>query len=221
MDPRGAFVRQLEDMKASITTLFFDLDGTLRHSEPGATTYFYDLAEQHGLHSTPARRREAERWTHVYWASSSELLQDLEKYGDWNLNGAFWKNHARRHLKVLGAADAEAERLASVITEKMFAEYEPADHILDDVVPMLRALKEGGRSLAVVSNRAEALGSILDDLGLSDYFEFSLAAGEVDYWKPDPRLLLHAASIAAAQPEGSSMWAITITPMSFVRARRE
>jgi HAD superfamily hydrolase (TIGR01549 family) len=201
LDPQNAFIKLLEEIRGSITTLFFDLDGTLRLNEPDATGYFYDQAEKFGVHSTPERRREAERWTHVYWASSSELLQDLETFGDWNNNGAFWQNHARRHLKVLGASDADAARLALVITETMLEEYNPVDHVRDDVRATLQALRTSGRSLAVVSNRSDALGPMLDDLGLSEYFEFSLAAGEVDYWKPDPRLLLHAASIAAARPE--------------------
>jgi HAD superfamily hydrolase (TIGR01549 family) len=201
VDPRSASEKQLEDIRGSIGLLFFDLDGTLRLNEPDATGYFYDQAEKYGIHSTPERRREAERWTHVYWASSSELLHDLDTFGDWNNNGAFWQNHARRHLKVLGASDAEAARLAPIITESMLAEYNPVDLVLDDVRPTLRELKTSGRMLAVVSNRAEALGPILDELGLGNYFEFTLAAGEVDYWKPDPRLLLHAASIAAARPE--------------------
>lgn len=200
MDPRNASVKRLEDIRGSITTVFFDLDGTLRLNEPDAIGYFYDQAEKFGIHSTPERRREAERWTHVYWASSSDLLQDLETFGDWNNNGAFWQNHARRHLKVLGASDAEAERLAPVITGTMLEEYNPIDLVRDDVRATLQALKTSGRSLAVVSNRSEALGPMLDGLGLSDYFKFSLAAGEVDYWKPDPRLLLHAAAISAAQP---------------------
>ena len=198
MDTQGA---EIMDMKTSITTLFFDLDGTLRHNEPDGTAFFYDMAEKYGVHSSPDRRREAERWTHVYWASSVELLQDLDTFGDWNNNGPFWTNHARRHLMVLGVSGVEAARLAPTITQAILAEYDPVDIILDDVQPMLQALKESGRTLAVVSNRSQALGPMLNDLGLAEYFDFSLAAGEVDYWKPDPRLLLHAASMAGAQAD--------------------
>jgi HAD superfamily hydrolase (TIGR01549 family) len=195
------FAKSLEDIRASITWLFFDLDGTLRHNDPDSTASFYDLAEKLGFHTTKEQRWEAERWTHTYWASSSELLHDLETYGDWKGNGDFWANHARRHLMVLGASNEQAEQLASVITETMFADYDPVDSVLDDVIPMLRGLQEGGRRLAVVSNRSEPLGPMLTGLGLVEYFDFTLAAGEVDYWKPDPRLLLHAASMAGAQPD--------------------
>ena len=201
MNPRGVNTQRLRENRTSITTVFFDLDDTLRHNDPDATTYFYDSVEKFGFHSTLERRQEAERWTHAYWASSSELLQDLQMFGDWNNNGAFWKNHARRHLKVLGASDAEAERLAPVITEMMLAEFDPVDIVHEDVVPMLQALNKCGYKLAVVSNRSQALGPTLEGLGLEHYFDLTLAAGEVDYWKPDPRLLLHAASMAAARPE--------------------
>ncbi len=201
LDPRGVHAQRLRENRTSITTVFFDLDDTLRYNDPDATMFFHDTAEKFGIHSTLERRRKAERWTHAYWASSSELMLDLQMFGDWNKNGAFWKNHARRHLKILGASDAEAQRLAPAITEMILAEYDPVDIVHDDVVPMLQALNECGYKLAVVSNRSQALAPTLEGLGLEHYFDLTLAAGEVDYWKPDPRLLLHAASMAAARTE--------------------
>jgi HAD superfamily hydrolase (TIGR01549 family) len=201
LNVNSAYAESLEDIRASISWLFFDLDGTLRHNDPDSTASFYDLAEKLGFHSTQEQRWEAERWTHTYWASSAELIEDLQTYGAWQDNGDFWKNHAHRHLVILGASDEIAEQLAPVITETMFAEYNPVDQVLDDVVPMLQSVRESGRKMAVVSNRPDPLGPILEGLGLAKYFDFLLAAGEVDYWKPDPRLLLHAASMAGVQPD--------------------
>ena len=54
--------------------------------------------------------------------------------------------------------------------------------------------------MAVVSNRPKPIEDIVARLGLSEVMDFTLAAGEVDLWKPDPALLLYAASVAGVDP---------------------
>lgn len=184
-----------------VSAIFFDLDGTLRHSDPPAIPFFHQLAAELGIHTTPDRQRMAERWTYAYWASSPELVKDLETYGDWDGNDTFWKNHARRHLIELGASEAVANQLAPRITQKMQEIYQPVNAVPEDVLPTLRILKQGGCILAVVSNRTKPFDAMIEKLGLEDVFDFSMAAGEVGYWKPDPRLLLQAATRAGIAPE--------------------
>jgi putative hydrolase of the HAD superfamily len=52
----------------------------------------------------------------------------------------------------------------------------------------LRSLKQSGYRLAVVSNRSRAYDELLESLGLDTFFEFALAAGEHDAWKPEPHI---------------------------------
>jgi HAD superfamily hydrolase (TIGR01549 family) len=185
----------------NITAVFFDLDGTLRFNEPLAIPTFHRHAAELGVEAGPDQLREAERWTHAYWASSNELLEDIETFGGWEQNGAFWANHARRHLLELGASEEAAEELAPIITRKMHRTYQPVDYVPEDVLPTLRDLRQAGCRLGLISNRYMPVGEIVARLGLEEFLEFSLAAGEVNLWKPDPRLLLYAASMAGIESE--------------------
>jgi putative hydrolase of the HAD superfamily len=46
--------------------------------------------------------------------------------------------------------------------------------------------------MAVLSNRDKPFHELLQSHGLNDYFAFSLAAGEVDIYKPEPGVFHHA-----------------------------
>jgi putative hydrolase of the HAD superfamily len=55
----------------------------------------------------------------------------------------------------------------------------------------LPQLKESGYILGVISNRDKPFQDVLDDHGISEFFDFSMAAGEVKVWKPDPGIFKH------------------------------
>jgi len=184
----------------SFSNVFFDLDGTLRHSDPPARDVFYQFAAELGLEVTPEQRIAAERWVNLYWADSKELLEDLESFGPWRDNRDFWVNHARRQFVHLGTDEAFAEQLALTVTVKMWDAYESEDRIPDDVIPTLTGLRQAGFKLGLVSNRSEPLDEVVESLGLTDMFDLMLAAGEVGWYKPDPRLLLFAAERLGADP---------------------
>jgi HAD superfamily hydrolase (TIGR01549 family) len=185
----------------SLQAIFFDLDGTLRHNDPPAIPFFHSLAAELGVETDSQTRLHAERWTHTYWAESDDLRADLEAYGPWENNGAFWANHARRHLQALNASEDVAAALAPVITKKMLDIYEPVDSVPDDVIPTLEQLRNDGYKLAIISNRNKPFTELLVKHGLQDAVDFSLASGEVGHWKPNPKVFLHAASMAGVAPD--------------------
>ena len=182
------------------STVLFDLDGTLRHSEPSPREMFYQFAAELGFEIDPERRIEIERWVSLYWADSKELTADLETFGPWRDNHDFWVNHARRQFLELGADEVLAEELALAVTVKMRDSYESEDCVPDDVIPTLVNLRQAGYRLGLVSNRSEPLDEIVESLGLMDRFDLILAAGEVGWYKPDPRLLQFAADRLGVEP---------------------
>ncbi len=186
----------------SISAVIFDLDGTIRYSEPRGVDVFHRLVAESGVSFSEDERKSAERWLHYYWAQSPELVDDVQKFGD-SENGNFWQQHARRHLILLGIPENEVETLAAQLTEKMRTEYEAVNCVPDDVLPTLKSLKEKGYMLAVVSNRQEKFTDLLDELEIQDYLDLTLAAGEVGWWKPDPRLLLYAVDKLGVQAASS------------------
>jgi putative hydrolase of the HAD superfamily len=54
-----------------------------------------------------------------------------------------------------------------------------------------------------VSNRHEEYSYLVEELGLLDYFEMTLAAGQVGWWKPDPRLFHYALGLLGVEAENS------------------
>ena len=57
---------------------------------------------------------------------------------------------------------------------------------------LLRNLREAELGLGLVSNRDRPLDSTAAELGILEYFGFTLAAGQVNSWKPDAAIFHHA-----------------------------
>jgi HAD superfamily hydrolase (TIGR01662 family) len=170
--------------------ILFDLDGTLRHSRPSFIEAFIDFAVGLGLADSLENRKRANRWLYQYWADSAEMLRDRKSYGV--RDDLFWTNHARLGLMAFGCPPKLAESLAPQLYSLMEEAYQPEDWIPSDVPETLNILKEAGFSLGVASNRTRPYVELLESLGLEAYFEFALAAGEVNIWKPKPGIFLHA-----------------------------
>lgn len=182
-----------------IKAIFFDLDGTLRHSVPAGGEVFNDYVKTLGLRVGHADEIRAVRWEHQYWASSADLRDDLLAHSSDTEN--FWIEYSRRRLVVLGAAPEWAQEHAPGVSAHMGETYKPQSIVPDDVRRSLPELKQAGYLMAVISNRDQPFHELLEDHELSEFFDFSLAAGEVNSYKPDPGVFQHAlkrVSLAAA-----------------------
>ena len=72
-----------------IRAVLFDLDGTLRENRPSSHYVFYQFARQAGGSVSAQSWRFAIRWAHKYWASSTDLQEDINAHG--SNTEAFWK----------------------------------------------------------------------------------------------------------------------------------
>ncbi len=172
-----------------IRAIFFDLDGTLRHNLPSGGEFFADYAIELGLHATREDRLRAMRWEHFYWANSPELKADKRAYPD---DAQFWAMYARRQLVALGASNDEADALTPKVTAYMSAAYKPKSVVPEDAMRLLPALKDRGYPLALISNRDKPYQEEAQALGLGTFFDLVLAGGELDMWKPEPHIFVHA-----------------------------
>jgi HAD superfamily hydrolase (TIGR01662 family) len=132
----------------------------------------------------------AARWEHLYWASSADLRDDLIAHSA--DTEKFWVEYSRRRLIAVGASPAWASEHAADVSAHMGEMYKPDSIVPEDVRRALPALKEAGYYMAVISNRETPFHDIMESHKLSPFFEFSLAAGEVDSYKPDPAVFEHA-----------------------------
>lgn len=183
-----------------IKAVFFDLDGTLRHSVPSGGDVFTDYARTLGFRITHEDRIRALRWEHLYWANSMDLRDDLLAHSGETEN--FWVEYSRRRLVSLGVAPALAREYAPQVSAHMGEAYRPESIVPDAVRRTLGQLQQGGYIMAVLSNRNESFTQLLDEHKIVTFFDFSIPAGEVQAWKPDPGLFEHAlrrAGVTAGQ----------------------
>jgi len=173
-----------------IRAILFDLDGTLRHDRPRYNDILAQFASEYIEPDSSPERCRAERWLHYYWAQSSDVKLDLAHYGE--LNQAFWENHTCRYLIAFGYTPEQAALASVEIYHRMGAEYNPTSWVPPDVFDVLRALKADGYLLGIVSNRSNPLDEELHSLGLDQLVDLTLAAGEVNSWKPDTGIFLEA-----------------------------
>ena len=173
-----------------IKAIYFDFDGTLRHSVPTGGDVFNDYVKTLGLDVNHEDRLRAVRWEHLYWASSVDLRDDLLAHSGDTEN--FWIEYSRRRLIALGVAPEQSFKLAPKVSAHMGDVYKPQSIVPDDVRRVLPELKQAGYFMAVVSNRDKPFQESLDTHGLSEFFAFSLAGGEVDSYKPEPQIFEHA-----------------------------
>jgi len=182
-----------------IKTVIFDLDGTLRHNIPSADDVQYNYALELGVGDQIGKQQMGARWSHYYWAQSPEFYADMDQYGE--MNEEFWANYSFRYLRSLAVSEKESIELATPLHKLMDNGFKPQDHIYPCVPETLQDLKDAGFTLGLVSNRSTPCQEHCEQLGLLGYFEFTYVAGEVDAWKPDPRIFDRALSISGAPPE--------------------
>jgi HAD superfamily hydrolase (TIGR01549 family) len=185
-----------------IKAIFFDLDGTIRLNEPRGTEVFTEHAVRLGLRVREDDLRRAIRWEHYYWARSPELTADNKELG--RLTDEHWLRYAHRQLVALGASPKEAQELAPKVNEYMMAAYQPRSVVPPELPAVLEALTRAGIKLGVISNRDHPLQELLTELGLIQHFPYSLASGEINVWKPDPQVFLHACGQVGVKPAESA-----------------
>ena len=173
-----------------IKAVFFDLDGTLRHSVPSGGEVFTDYVIKLGLQVAHEDKLRAMRWEHLYWANSPDLRDDLIAHS--GESEKFWIEYSRRRLVALGAPAEWAMKYAPQVSTHMGSEYKPESIVPDDVRRALVQLKQEGYIMAVLSNRDKPFQETLATHNISDFFDFSFAGGEVNAFKPEPDFFVHA-----------------------------
>jgi len=173
----------------NLKAIFFDLDGTLRHSVPSGGEVFTDYVVTLGLQVNNEARLRALRWEHLYWANSVDLRDDLLAHS--GETEKFWIEYSRRRLIALGASEEWAVEFAPKTSVHMGEFYKPESIVPEDVRRTLPQLKEAGYILGVISNRDKPFHDVLQEHGIGEFFDFSMAAGEVNVWKPDPGIFEH------------------------------
>jgi FMN phosphatase YigB (HAD superfamily) len=166
-----------------IKAILFDLDGTLFHHLPTSGEVFLEHIRDLGFHVSEADRIRAEHWVHYYFAHSPEIQADSEMFKD--DNKGFWDNFTRRRLIECGISPDQAAELTPQVSAYMSEAYKPEVYVPEDAHILLGLLKEAGYVLGMVSNREAPYQDEMRKQNLDCYFQFFVAGGEINSFKPD------------------------------------
>ncbi len=161
--------------------VLFDVGSTLIDPSPSVAETFARVAAERG-HTLSLCEIEP-HMPAVHGLYEAEYLRDGDFWCSHEGSTAIWLDQYRFLCHLTGIAH-DAEDMASAV----HGCYRRADHwmIYDDVSESLRALKEHGLQLGVVSNWDSGLESLLRDLRLLPYFDVVVSSADVGYRKPDP-----------------------------------
>src|SRR5574341_624450 len=171
-----------------VRLFLFDLDGTLRRTRPTDHEALVAFAGDAGHSFEREARAEGLRWSHRYWANRSRVQADLEALGE----QGYWANFARHYMAAMGAPAADLDDLVAAVGPRFSAEFKPQVYLVPGAKELLWNLRIQGFQVGLLSNRKEPLTGLAIELGIIEHFHFTLSAGQVGCWKPDPGLFRHA-----------------------------
>jgi len=182
-----------------IKAILFDLDGTLFHHIPSSGDIFVEHIRSLRLHISEADRIRAEHWVHYYFAHSPEIQADSKMFKD-DQQG-FWVNFTQRRLIAFGVDQAQAVELAAQFSDYMSQAYKPIVHVPEDARALLKLLEESGYLLGMVSNRESPFREEMQNMKLDCHFQFFLAGGEINSFKPDALIFERALELAGTSAQ--------------------
>jgi HAD superfamily hydrolase (TIGR01549 family) len=173
-----------------VRAIFFDFDGTLLLPQPNPVEAFVQFATTNlGLTITPDSSRQLKLWAHHYWSQDEQIVAEREALGQ----DGFWLSYSQRLLRQV-AADTAVLDQAQAVRDWFYNAYEPEQTLVSGINEVLTQLQETGYRLGLITNRFHPVDEEIQQLGLTDYFELVLAAGEVGVWKPNSAIFDHALS---------------------------
>jgi putative hydrolase of the HAD superfamily len=102
---------------------------------------------------------------------------------------AFWADYELIILKTAGV------EVSKELALQIFTRLRQLDRrliLFDDVLPLLRILKDRGIVLGLVSNLSRGLDGHISELGLTPYVDFAITSAEIGAEKPHPPIFLVA-----------------------------
>ncbi len=176
-----------------VRAVLFDLDGTVRLNSPSSHEAALRVITELGYQIDGETRRAIIRWEHAYWADRDQVQHDKQRCPD---PLCFWSSYFARYVNVLHLPAESAGNAAQSLGRYFAEEYRPTGRLASGTRDVLLRLRSKGMILGLVSNRFEPLTGVAIDLGILEYFHFTLAAGQIGSWKPDPIIFEKALALA-------------------------
>jgi len=178
--------------------VFFDAGETLVHPHPTFPDLLSQILRREGFDVGPETIRDR---IHVVFDRFREAAKNDELWTTSpEKSRLFWHDVYGIFFRETGIPDSDG-LIATVYREFTdVANYS----LFDDVVPVLGKLRDAGLKLGVVSNFEEWLERLLDQLGVTGFFEVRVISGVEGMEKPDLRIFQLAMERANVTPERSA-----------------
>lgn len=181
-------------MTEEIDAIMFDAGGTLIDFTPSRSILFSQVLEANGLNvDTPAVNRAM--------VSADRRFDEEFALLDGKDEAWFWKRYDAYIASQLGF-QGDIERLENDLSatfDKVVPEVK-SWVAYADVHPTLECLRRRDFRLGVVSNATDLARKVLNNLGLSKYFDFMVLSDEVGSRKPSPEIFRIALDAADTPP---------------------
>ena len=176
-----------------IRAVLFDWGDTL-FSSPDAARVIVDAARERGVQVTEEDARAL--WAEI-WAAG-KTPEELAKGRDLSLD-----LHRSAWTSLFERADRVVPGLAPLLYERVMSQEQWIPYA--DTDPTLRALRQAGLKIGIVSNVPVELAPIFEARGLSGYIDAFTQSYEVGAEKPDPAIFLEACRRLGVAPEETLM----------------
>lgn len=181
-----------------IEIVFFDAGGTILDPHPSFPGLFAQVVRREGFDVSDQQVAEIQ-------GRIAPHLMDLEPEGDGPTYAGssmsaerareFWSHFYERVLNELGLPVDLASTLFDTFTD-------PSSYrLFDDVRPCIKALRDAGFRLGLISNFESWLEEMLIELEIGDSFDVALISGTEGVEKPDTEIYSRAVTRAGVQPE--------------------
>ncbi len=214
----------------AVRTIFFDAGFTLVRPYPSILEICQQVCQKLSLHVTVEQLREQVEAAEDFYLR--QLRMNRQTWSDDQAIAEFWTGYYMTLLRPFIAEHDEPQlyKLARAINEEF--EKHTSWEIYPDVSNTLERLRASHYSLGVISDWGVALGPILREHNLTQYFDCVLISAVTRHAKPSPTLYELALQQANAIPDYSihigdsyiqdvlGARAVGITPILLDRAHR-
>jgi HAD superfamily hydrolase (TIGR01509 family) len=178
-------------MRTIVTrAVFFDVDFTLIYPGPVFQGEGYRrFCARHGMTGCdPTAFRDAV-------TSASALLEDSDDHA---YDASFFIRYIRHIIERMGGAGPSIDACA----EEIYREWAACHHfsLYDDALPVLRALRERGLLLGLISNTHRSLEVFRSHFELDGLIAAAVASSEHGYNKPHPSIFRTALKLLSVEP---------------------
>ncbi len=175
--------------------VFFDVDFTLIYPGPVFQGEGYrQFCAKHGIASCDPDAFNAAV------ASASTLLEDSDDHA---YDAGFFIRYIRHIIEQMGGSGPAVDECA----QEIYREWAACRHftLYEDALPALRALRERGLKLGLISNTHRSLDSLCSHFELGELIAAVVSSCEHGYNKPHPSIFRTALERLAVAPEEAVM----------------